>query len=150
MRPLPPGAWILGGWLLAVGARWAHPPVPTGSVLSPVVARGLALGVGPRAATLTWWATSTQWVRDDRVAAEPLQAALRAVHHDDPRWVTPWIYGGLMLQTQGDGAAAVPVLEEAAAHFPDARWFPAALGVAHHDADELEAARAWLDRARRP
>lgn len=150
MRRFLPQTCLAAGWLLSVVPRLVAPPSPAGTPLAPVAARALALGVPERAATALWWSTSTQWVRDDRLAPAVLGDRLAALHGLDPTWSTPWIYGGLMLQTQGDRDAARPVLEAGAAHFPDQPWFAAALGVAHADAGELDEARTWLDRARRP
>ncbi len=147
MRPQP-HILCLGMWCLATLSRASVPLPQVGSPLTPVVAELLAAGEPARAATLLWASTATHWVADGRLDPAVTLDALEAIYRLDPAWEGPWIYAGLMLQTQGDGPAAIPLLSQAAEHFPSQTWFPAALGVAHLDQGELEAARAWLDEAR--
>jgi hypothetical protein len=108
----------------------------------------LASAAPERHATWTWWALGRDWVQAGEVAPSRMTATVRRIGIDAPEWRTPWVYAGLMLQTQGDGPAAEPLLVEGAARWPTDPWFPAALGVTLQDQGRVDEARQWLDKAR--
>jgi hypothetical protein len=136
-------------FVASAAVRWAAPLPRPPTILTPAAAEVLAGGVQQRAATALWWSLCTEWVRADALDPELTLHRLHHIHRLDPTFRAPWIYGGLMLQAQGDGPSAVPVLEAASRHFPDDPWFPAALGVQLQGQGELDDARRWLLEARR-
>ena len=139
-------------WGLLVASHVLRPPSPQGSI-SPwdVSVQALAWGSHPRSATVAWWRLGRRWTQRDPVDAQALAETVRHIGALDPRWRTPWIYGGLMLQTLDEPAApalAEALLSEGAARWPEDPWFPAALGVHLQDQGRVEEARAWLRAAR--
>ncbi len=66
----------------------------------------------------------------------------------DPRWRTPYFYGGLLLRAAGDLPASDRILEAGAAAFPQDWFFPAnrAMNAYLHE-DDPGAAATWMARA---
>lgn len=148
-----PDHWAAAATVFALGAATLLRLAPGQGHDTPATTTGVGLflvagGVPERRATLAWWHIGRAWADGQQLAPEVLVDSLNRIGEDDPSWRTPWIYGGLMLQTQGDAAAAEPVLTAAAARWPDDPWFPGALGVQMADQGRLDEARAWLDEAR--
>jgi len=144
------GALALCAWLAATGAAAAGPTASPSPPQSPGATLGswATLGQPERAATAAWWSLSRAWVLHDRIDPEVLSPWIHRIGQLDPTWRTPWVVGGLMLQTQGDRAAAAELLATASGRFPDDPWFPAARGVVLRDDGQLDESREWLERAR--
>jgi hypothetical protein len=81
-----------------------------------------------------------------------LAGSIDVVTHLDPRWRTPYLYGGGMLRSLGEVEAASGVYERCATELPEDYWCPFARGM--NDllyADDAAAAAEWLrEAARRP
>ena len=146
-------ALSLAVWCGVAALRLAaplSPPDPSAVAALPVRAI-LGLGVPERRATLAWWQLGRRWASGAALDPAATAATIQRIGALDPGWRTPWIYGGLMLQAQGDEAsleAARTLLHDGADRWPRDPWFPAALGVQLRDQGQVEAARAWLREAR--
>ncbi len=150
---LAPVALSFTVWSILAATQLVVPPPPADAtdVATLPLRSALALGVPERGATLAWWQVGRVWASGADLDPDALVATVDRIGALDPGWRTPWIYGGLMLQTQGGEAslaAAHDLLAAGAVRWPDDPWFPAALGVQLQDQGRIEEARAWLREAR--
>jgi len=144
LAPLVFAGWAVATVAAAVTPASVHPPATAPGAL----AVWGALGESPRAATMVWWSLARSWVRHDALPAHVLHDGAARIHQLDPTWRTPWVIGGLMLQTQGDRDGAVALLQDAAERFPNDPWFPAAAAVVLRDAGDHDEALQWLQQSR--
>ncbi len=152
-RSLPAGptlAAVAGlTWALAAGVGWrvgvpdsADAELPRSEVL-----RWGAIGHSEQAASIVWVHTSARWADDRHLAPEALLRAVGDIGDLDPQWLTPWIYGALMLEAQGDRSSHEALLVEAASRHGDAAVFPYALAMSHRARGDFSGAAAWMELA---
>ncbi len=76
------------------------------------------------------------------------EGMVRTANALDPKWRTPYFYGGLLLRAAGDLPGSDRILEAGAAAFPQDWFFPAnrAMNAYLHE-DDPAAAAVWMARA---
>ncbi len=114
--------------------------------------RVASLGFHTALADLVWFRTVLQF-GDLLEAADPatlpwLKSSVQAVITLDPRWRTPYFYGGGFLRVFGDLDGSDEVYARGRVAFPDDPFFPFSLGMnAFLYRGDRGAAAVWLERA---
>jgi hypothetical protein len=139
----------LVAWIAANGARLgAAPTTPTASFLPPPAVLHVASVGHPRAAaSLLWTDLSARWAAQARLPADVLSTGVRTIGALDPEWTTPWVYGALMLEAQGDRDAHEALLALAMDVHADEHVFPYMLGMSRLSRGDRVGAATWLDAA---
>ena len=88
----------------------------------------------------------------DRAWVEWLSRTVLGVCQIDPRWRTPYFYGGVMLRVLGDYEGSTAVMKLGSESLPDDPWFPFSVGMNLYiqGGDREESARWVAEAARRP
>jgi tetratricopeptide (TPR) repeat protein len=88
----------------------------------------------------------------DRAWVEWLSRTVIGVCQIDPRWRTPYFYGGVMLRVLGDYEGSTAVMKLGSENLPEDPWFPFSVGMNLYiqGGDREEASRWVAEAARRP
>jgi tetratricopeptide (TPR) repeat protein len=88
----------------------------------------------------------------DRAWVEWLSRTVLGVCQIDPRWRTPYFYGGVMLRVLGDYEGSTAVMKLGSENLPEDPWFPFSVGMNLYiqGGDREEASRWVAEAARRP
>ncbi len=77
-----------------------------------------------------------------------LTTMIDAINTLDPRWRTPYFYGGILLRVLGEVDASDRVFQRGAEAMPEDWFFPFSVGMNYFVVrDDLENAAVWLGRA---
>ncbi len=90
-----------------------------------------------------------RWQRDpDREWVTWLVTVIDAINTLDPRWRTPYFYGGILLRVLGEVDASDLVFQRGAEAMPEDWFFPFSVGMNYFIVrEDDENAAIWLDRA---
>ncbi|MCK6523224.1 tetratricopeptide repeat protein [Myxococcota bacterium] len=88
----------------------------------------------------------------DPAWVEWLSRTVLGICQIDPRWRTPYFYGGVMLRVLGDYEGSTTVMKLGSENLPNDPWFPFSVGMNLYiqGGDREEAARWVAEAARRP
>ncbi|MEY3214017.1 MAG: hypothetical protein RIT28_4498 [Pseudomonadota bacterium] len=88
----------------------------------------------------------------DPAWVEWLSRTVLGICQIDPRWRTPYFYGGVMLRVLGDYEGSTAVMKLGSENLPEDPWFPFSVGMNLYiqGGDREEASRWIAEAARRP
>lgn len=151
--------WILaGGTLYAIDQRVAVAraesdlrQVPPLEPPSPTAIKAASLGFTRAAADVVWLSTIQYFGGgnpNERYSALP--ALLRTIVSLDPDFEYPYLFGGLVLPWQNDARAALQLLDDGQARFPNNGLMPYYAGaIARIQLNDNQRAAAYFQRAAR-
>ncbi|MCB9792963.1 MAG: hypothetical protein H6741_09570 [Alphaproteobacteria bacterium] len=143
------------GQVMADEARLAHRDIAQEMLFAPdgEVLRVASLDHHVHVADLLWVRTVLEFGANYDAAPDPawgqwLIESIEGITELDPRWRTPYFFGGVMLRLVGEIDASTEIFKRGAEALPEDPFFPFSVGMNYymHHGDPEEAAR-WVEMA---